>query len=79
MPEIDDTLKNSRVWHDRDGACWLMLHVPDNADVGEMGSVLWREYCKYLEDAYENTSGSNVIGSGGQAGRNDHAVPAVSR
>ena len=78
MSELDVTLENSRVWYDRDGACWLLLHVPEGVDTGEMCSTLWAEYCKYLERAYASLSGSNVLGAGESSGRDGVAVPEVS-
>jgi len=61
MSDLPVVLRSSRVWHDRSGECWLLLHVPSEVDVGEIGNVLWDRYCRFLEEAYADISGSDAL------------------
>ena len=54
MPDLSIVMRESRIFYDRDGGCWVLLHVPEGVDTGELCSTLWREYCKYLERAHED-------------------------
>lgn len=56
MSDLSVTLKESKVWHDSEGECWILLHVPDNVDTGELCCTLWDRYCKYLEAMHANIS-----------------------
>ena len=44
-----DIIKESRIYYDKDGECWLLLHVPEEVDVGDMGMTLWQSYTNYLK------------------------------
>ena len=79
MPDLSVVMRKSRVFYDRSGECWLLLHVPEGADTGGLCSTLWQEYCKYLEEAYADISGPDALGSGGSSGRDRNSFSAVSR
>ena len=49
MENVQTILRESKVYYDKDGECWILLHVPEEVDVGDMGMTLWRDYVKYLE------------------------------
>ena len=81
MSDLSVIMRKSRVFYDRAGECWLILHVPGDTDtdVGEFCCTMWQAYCEYLERAHADFSNSDAHRAGEPAGRLYDTVPAISR
>lgn len=71
--DLSIVMRKSRIFYDFDGECWILFHVPENVDIGELSSTLWGEYCRYLERVHKEFNESTTLGASGPAGQ-DHDV-----
>lgn len=74
MTDLSIIMRKSRIFYDIHGQCWVLFHVPENVDIGELSSTLWGEYCRCLK---EEISGSVTLETGRPTGQGQDVFSGI--